>query len=259
MDWTKADFQKFFLDSANKESFDEARYFLSQVGNDHLEGATIADADALGILQFQINNSIKGEYFPCEGLDFTGKDLSYCDMSKFTGLTAEQLLSAYRFDYTILPNIDFANMDISGKNFYYVDMSKCTGLTGEQVLSAGVIIGAMLPEVDFSNQNLKGKNISYMDLSSCTGLSADQLLSAYNITYTKLPAIDLTGASFVGKNIVGVDFRNCTGLTAAQLKVLLRDIQIAISLPRNMKQCEMIYLVVELYVDGVKTTISPSI
>ena len=258
MDWTKSDFQKFFADSSNKEYFKEARDFLSQVGNNHLDGATIADADALGILQSQLNSNIKGEYFPCEGLDFTGKDLTYWDLSKFSGLTAAQLLSAYRYDYTILPNIDFSNTDITGKNFYYVDMSKCTGLTGEQVLSAGIIIGAQLPSVDFSGTTFSGKNISYTDLSSCTGLTASQIFSAYNFTYTKLPSIDLSGTSFVGKNIAGVDFTNCTGLTASQLK----------SASSGYSSCNITSTQYEairnelssgssIFVDGVKTTVSP--
>ena len=53
MDWTREDFETFFADSANKAEFEDAWNFLSQTGNDHLQGAAISDEDAMAVLQAQ--------------------------------------------------------------------------------------------------------------------------------------------------------------------------------------------------------------
>ena len=53
MDWTREDFEAFFADSANEAEFEDAWKFLSQTGNDHLQGAAISDEDAMAVLQAQ--------------------------------------------------------------------------------------------------------------------------------------------------------------------------------------------------------------
>ena len=55
MDWTREDFEAFFADRANASGFEDAWNFLSQTGNDHLQGATISDEDALIVLQAQLD------------------------------------------------------------------------------------------------------------------------------------------------------------------------------------------------------------
>lgn len=61
------------------------------------------------------------------------------DLSKCTGLTANQVLSAYSLDGAILPKIDFSGINLSGKYLSGVDFSQCVGLTGTQLASAADI------------------------------------------------------------------------------------------------------------------------
>ena len=101
MDWTREDFEAFFADSANEAGFEEAWNFLSQTGNDHLQGAAISNTDAIQLLQSELDALLDGSpgrfygftmpVFPCEGLDFLGKDLYGIDLSKCKDMTAEQL------------------------------------------------------------------------------------------------------------------------------------------------------------------------
>lgn len=112
MDWTRADFETFFADSANAPDFEEAWNALSQFGNDHVQGAVISDEDALAVLQAQLNRlcnngTLSGKSFPCEGLDFSGLFCDSMDLSKCTGLSAEQFFSMPSKDYCILLAIDF--------------------------------------------------------------------------------------------------------------------------------------------------------
>ena len=58
MDWTREDFEAFFAYPANEVEFEEAWNFLSQAGNDHLQGATISDEDAMSVLQEQFDTWI---------------------------------------------------------------------------------------------------------------------------------------------------------------------------------------------------------
>ena len=101
MDWTKEDFEEFFKGYTKDtyEKYVDAWNFLSQTGNDHLQGAVISDEDAIAVLQAQLEKlvkerSINNTPFPCEGLDFSGLDLLSCQLENFTGMTAEQLFSA---------------------------------------------------------------------------------------------------------------------------------------------------------------------
>ena len=148
MDWTKEDFEAFFADPANEADFEDAWNFLSQTGNDHLQGAAISNTDAIQLLQSELDALLDGSpgrfygftmpVFPCEGLDFSGKDLYGIDLSKCKDMTAEQLFSSSSFEWSILPDIDFSDTIIPGHHvLFYVDFTKCTGLfTWEQLSSA---------------------------------------------------------------------------------------------------------------------------
>lgn len=224
MDWTKEDFEEFFKGYTQDtyEKYVDAWNFLSQTGNDHLQGAVISDEDAIAVLQAQLEklvkeHSIDSTPFPCEGLDFSGLDLLGCQLENFTGMTAEQLFSAARITYATLPAIDFTGVDFGGKNLSCVDMSRCTGITAEQLLASEDISSTTLPSVNFEGANLSGLNLDGVDFSKCTNLTASQLLSASDIRGASLPAIDFTGADLSGKNLGGIDFSLCTGLTGKQL------------------------------------------
>ena len=148
MDWTREDFEAFFADRANASGFEDAWNFLSQTGNDHLQGAAISNTDAIQLLQSELDALLDGSpgrfygftmpVFPCEGLDFSGKDLYGIDLSKCKDMTAEQLFSSSSFEWSILPDIDFSDTIIPGHHvLFYVDFTKCTGLfTWEQLSSA---------------------------------------------------------------------------------------------------------------------------
>ena len=226
MDWTKEDFEEFFKDytwdTSTYDKYVDAWNFLSQTGNDHLQGAVISDEDAIAVLQAQLEKVLnEGAFdyipFPCEGLDFSGLNLAYALLNHFTGMTAEQLFSAANITGVSLPAIDFTGADFGGKDLYGVDMSRCTGITAEQLLAARDISDTTLPSVDFAGANLRGLNLYMVDLSKCTNLTASQLLSAANITGTTLPAIDFTGADLSGRYLGSIDFSLCTGLTGKQL------------------------------------------
>lgn len=118
MDWTRADFETFFAESANAPDFEEAWNALSQFGNDYVQGAVISDEDALAVLQAQLNRlcnngTLSGKSFPCEGLDFSGLFCDSMDLSKCTGLSAEQFFSMPSKDYCILLAIDFIDTNFS--------------------------------------------------------------------------------------------------------------------------------------------------
>ena len=224
MDWTKEDFEEFFKGYTYNtyEKYVDAWNFLSQTGNDHLQGAVISDEDAIAVLQAQLEkllneDSIDYTPFPCEGLDFSGLSLVYAQLDNFTGMTAEQLFSAAHLQYASLPAIDFTGVDFGGKFLTGVDLSKCTGLTASQLLSASDIRSTLLPAIDFTGADLSGKDLESIDFSRCTGLTGKQLAAAPYIQHTKLPAIDFTGADLSGKSLTGVDFSKCTGLSASQV------------------------------------------
>ena len=224
MDWTKEDFEEFFKGYTwnTYEKYVDAWNFLSQTGNDHLQGAVISDEDAIAVLQAQLEkllneDSIDNRPFPCEGLDFSGLNLAYAWLNNFTGMTAEQLFSAAHIGFATLPAIDFTGVDFGGKDLHGIDMSRCTGITAEQLLAAKDIGGTTLPSVNFAGANLSGLDLNGVDLSKCTNLTASQLLSASDIRGTSLPAIDFTGADLSGKNLGSIDFSLCTGLTGKQL------------------------------------------
>ena len=178
----------FFAESANAPDFEEAWNALSQFGNDHVQGAVISDENALALLQNQFN-TLLNQYryalfpvFPCEGLDFTGLNLSYIDFSYCSGITGNQLVTSY-FWGAKLPAVDFTGIDLSGCDVSSVNFSNCTGLTGEQLASASRFDGAELPAVDFTGVDLTGKDLFAVDFSQCTGLTGEQLAKASNIIF----------------------------------------------------------------------------
>lgn len=189
MDWTKEDFEEFFK-GYTKDTYEEyvdAWNFLSQTGNDHLQGAVISDEDAIAVLQAQLEKlveerSINNTPFPCEGLDFSGLNLAYALLNHFTGMTAEQLFSAANITGVSLPAIDFTGADLSGKDLGGIDFSLCTGLTGKQLAAASSILGTQLPAIDFTGVDFSGKNLMDVDFSLCTGLTGTQLSNATNIS-----------------------------------------------------------------------------
>lgn len=195
MDWTREDFEAFFRDSANEPEFEDAWNFLSQTGNDHLQGAAISDEDAMEVLRSELvkklsTYSINGVAFPCEGLDFTNLSL-YCsdgsvDLSNCTGLTWVQLAQARELVGVILPTLDLSDADMTGKNLQGVDFSRCTGLTWEQLASATRIVDSILPAMDLSAADMSGKNLWGIDFTNCTGLTGTQLASASTVWAIKL-------------------------------------------------------------------------
>ena len=235
MDWTREDFEAFFAYPANEVEFEEAWNFLSQAGNDHLEGATISDEDAMSVLQEQFDTWIgmisKPAYaFPCEGIDFSGRDIIDIDFRNCTGLTGEQIMSANNFIYNIIPSVDFTGVDLTGKYISYIDGFKlATGLTGEQLAAAAKLTTVSLPSVDFTGVDFSNFTFSTVDFSQCTGLTAQQILSAPDIYGCSLPKIDFTGADMSNKSLHGVNFEKCVGLTWDQLSTA-KDI-IGVTLP----------------------------
>ena len=234
MDWTREDFEAFFAYPANEVEFEEAWNFLSQAGNDHLQGATISDEDAMSVLQEQFDTWIgmisKPAYaFPCEGIDFSGRDIIDIDFRNCTGLTGEQIMSANNFIYNIIPSVDFTGVDLTGKYISYIDGFKlATGLTGEQLVAAELTT-VSLPSVDFTGVDFSNFTFSTVDFSQCTGLTAQQILSAPGIYSCSLPKIDFTGADMSNKSLHGVNFEKCVGLTWDQLSTA-KDI-IGVTLP----------------------------
>ena len=195
MDWTRDDFKAFFRDSANEPEFEDAWNFLSQTGNDHLQGAAISDEDAMEVLQNELVKklstcSINGVAFPCEGLDFTYLSLyspdGSVDLSNCTGLTWVQLAQARELVGVILPTLDLSDADMTGKNLQGVDFSRCTGLTWEQLASATRIVDSILPAMDLSAADMSGKNLWGIDFTNCTGLTGTQLASASTVWAIKL-------------------------------------------------------------------------
>lgn len=146
MDWTREDFEAFFADSTNEADFEDAWNVLSQFGNDHIQSASISNTDAIRLLQSELDALLDGSTgrfygftmpeFPCEGLDFSGKDLYGIDLSKCKDMTAEQLFSSSSFEWSILPDINFSDTIIPGHHvLFYVDFTKCTGLSTWEQLS----------------------------------------------------------------------------------------------------------------------------
>ena len=222
MDWTREDFEAFFKDSANEAEFEDAWEFLSQTGNDHLQGAAISDEDAMAVLQAQFkalveSSEISGTAFPCEGLDMSNMNISTRDFSKCTGLTWEQVISANDYTWITLPAMDFSGVNISGYDLTGINFANCTGLSWEQLSSAQWIRNTTLPNIDLSNAVMSGMVLDGVDFSNCTGLTWEQLSSARDITYATLPALNLSSVNLTGKDMEGIDFSKCTGLTWGQL------------------------------------------
>ena len=225
MDWTREDFETFFADSANEAEFEDAWKFLSQTGNDHLQGAAISDEEALSILQGQFDSlfsrynfsNTKFPAFPCEGIEFSGLSIYYVDFSDCTGITGEHLAATSMLTGCKFNPVDFTGVDLSKCYFYDIDLSEASGLTAAQLSSMDNFTECKLPSIDLSAADFTGKALWGVDFSKCTGLTWGQLASASDMTYTTLPVMNLSGVDTTGKDLSGVDFSNCTGLTTAHL------------------------------------------
>ena len=261
MDWTREDIEAFFADSANEAGFEDAWKFLSQTGNDHLQGATISDADALSVLQGQFDSlissgSLLGQAFPCEGIDFTGRSLVNVDLSNCSGLTGEQLMSASELSWITIPALDFTGVDFTGKRLISVTgFHLATGLTGEQLASVSGLVLLTLPPVNFSGVDLSGRTFSNIDFSRCTGLTAQQVLSCPDITYAIFPNMDFTGADMTGKDLAGIDFTKCSGLTGAQLSKASPLANIRLTSDQYSTMKEDLPSGISVYVDDILTKI----
>ena len=208
----------------------EIRDYLSLIANNKLKSDKLGSDEALAYLQEQFDmvlsvyrNYYEGNFqgFPCEGLDFRGKELADVDLSKCTGITGEQIMSASSIQGVVLPAIAFTGDEsFEDRYLYAADFSKCTGITPEQILSAGDLTSAKLPAITFTgNESFAGKDLCATDLSRCTGITGEQIISAGNFSYTKLPAITFTGnESFDGKDLMCTDLSKCTGITSAQIR-----------------------------------------
>ena len=226
MDWTREDFETFFADSANEAEFEDAWKFLSQIGNDHVQGAAISDGDAMSLLQAEFDKLAlecsqgrlsKFPAFPCEGIDFSGTIFRYTDLTALEGLTGEQVASAVNLHSVQLPAVDFTGVDLTGPYFSSVDFSACTGLTAQQILSITDHGPLTLPAIDFSGADFSGKDISTIDFSRCTGLTWEKITAADNFYGVSLPSFDLSSVSLAGMDLSHINFSNCTGLTWDQI------------------------------------------
>ena len=263
MDWTREDFEAFFKDSANEAEFEDAWKFLSQTGNDHLQGATISDEEALSILQGQFDSlfsrynfsNTKFPTFPCEGIDFSGLSIYYVDFSDCTGITGEHLAATSMLTGCKFNPVDFTGVDLSKCYFYDIDLSEASGLTAAQLSSMDNFTECKLPSIDLSAADFTGKALWGVDFSKCTGLSWEQLSMANDITNISLPKMDLSNADMSGKNISGIDFTNCSGLTGNQLAKAsdLRNISLTSAQYANMKAS--LPKGTYIYVDGIRTEI----
>ena len=248
----------------------EIREYLSLVGNNKLKSDRLTSSEALAYLQEQFNlitsaieNSIGGvlNAFPCEGIDFSGRVLTYADLSKCTGITGEQILSAGDIWETKLPAISFTgNESFEGKSISGADLSLCTGITVAQIMSASNIGGAQLPALTFSgNESFDGIDLGYTNLSSCSGITAAQIMSASDLRGTKLPAITFTGdESFDGKNLLSTDLSKCTGITEAQIGMASNIENIHITTAQYNEWKSTLQTKIKnksVYVDGVRTRI----
>ena len=123
----------------------EIRDYLSLIANNKLKSDKLGSDEALAYLQEQFDSILSTRWyymgvfqaFPCEGLDFMGKDLADADLSRCTGITAEQILSASDIYLAELPAITFSgNESFAGKDLRSTDLSRCTGITAAQIGSA---------------------------------------------------------------------------------------------------------------------------
>lgn len=246
MDWSKEDFETFLADSANASEIEEVWNALSQIGNNHLQGAAISDEDAMNILQSEFER-LRQQYlysygtfpaFPCEGIDFTNLYLEAIDFRNCTGITGAQLAATNTIFACAFNTVDFTGVDLS--NAYFIQIiipANSTGLTWDQIKSAKYMSDFTLPNMDLSNADFAGQNLNGLDFSNCHGMTWTQLNSAANITDITLPKLDLTSVDLTGKNLYRVNFMNCTGLSKEQLK--------------QASNVEQIYLTAEQY-DTVK-------
>lgn len=246
-DWTKEDFENFFNSSeyqtclnvpprfaimADEAGFTDVWNYLSQLANGHMQSENISQEEALASMQerfmelfvaastYDMGNGQKVVLpaFPCEGLDFSGLELSRLDLSNCVGLTSSQLMNSVSFANSILPKVDFSGVDLSNYDLGGVDFSNCTGLTADQLVNSITFTNSKLPAIDFTGISLADRELDGIDFSKCTGLTWDQFDSAYSLSCVILPEINLAGADFTKKWLAGVDFSRCTGLTGAQLK-----------------------------------------
>lgn len=186
MDWSKEDFEAFLADSANASEIEEVWNALSQIGNNHLQGASISNEDAMNILTI----------FACafNTVDFTGVDLSNASFIQIiipansTGLTWDQIKSAKCMSDFTLPNMDLSNADFAGQNLNGLDFSNCHGMTWTQLNSAANITDITLPKLDLTSVDLTGKNLYRVNFMNCTGLSKEQLKQASNVEQIYLTA-----------------------------------------------------------------------
>ena len=157
--------------------------------------------------------------FPCEGLDFSELSLFECNLSNATGVTSEQILSAWDISGAKLPAIAFSGTEnFAGISLYSTDLSSCTGITSDQIMSADTLLEVKLPAIKFDGtEDFSGKYLGGADFSKCTGITSEQILSA-DVMPAKLPAIAFTGnENLTDKDFSGIDMSKCTGITAEQI------------------------------------------
>ena len=173
----------------------EIREYLSLVANNKLQSDKLTSSEALSYLQeqFDLFANESNEWatlgaFPCEGLDFSGRDLMYTILRDCTGITASQILSAGVISYSELPSITFTGDEsFAGVDLGYTNLSLCSGITGAQLMSADFIGGAILPAVVFKgNESFAGKYLSSTDFRNCTGITAEQIGTASEIDYINI-------------------------------------------------------------------------
>ena len=170
----------------------ELREYLSLVANNKLQADNLTQLEARTYLQEQFDAIInlrenigEGSFgaFPCEGIDFSNKNLNYADLSLCTGITGEQITSS-EFTGAKLPTITFTgNESFQNKDITETDLSKCTGVTAEQIMSTTRFTGAKLPAITFTgNESFTGRDLYYVDISQCTGITAEQISTVSDIT-----------------------------------------------------------------------------
>lgn len=188
----------------------EIREYLSLIANNKLQSDKLTSSEALSYLQEQFDLFVNHKdcatmgAFPCEGLNFSNRDLANVDMSSWKGVTAEQILSSSDLSSSTLPNVAFTGSeDFTGMCFHGTNLSGCTGITGEQIISAGELESATLPAIAFTGEeDFSGLYLYGTDFSNCSGITGKQFLDAAVMPEVNLPQIVFTGEEdFTGKTL----------------------------------------------------------
>ena len=165
----------------------------------------------------KILNSYKINKEVIYGLEMSGVDLAYTDLSEVMGdciqavrvnLRASSLIGASFLD------CDFEETDFSNSNLEKIDMGDCV-LNGANLYKAflkgakiniSMCRGTCFDEVDFSGGEVIGSSFSNSSFSNSSFKNAN--LSRINAQQASFSSANLTGATLKEGNFKEADFRN---------------------------------------------------